>query len=128
LTILQQARVSKAKRELEQAEILRRADLATRRQTNLQEFGFDFSQSNELHTARQSLWDKCAQADARPPLPALLVMMVPGITSNNAPSRDGPKFAPPEFLPKGPAGKLEWRRSVSAKQVKPLIFDPTLKN
>jgi hypothetical protein len=42
LTLMQQSRVNRAKRDMEEAEIIRRADLATGRQTNLKEFGFDF--------------------------------------------------------------------------------------
>jgi hypothetical protein len=43
LTLMQQSRANQAKRELEEAEIIRRADLAAGRQTNLQEIGFDFT-------------------------------------------------------------------------------------
>jgi hypothetical protein len=40
---MQQSRVNRLKRELDEAEIIRRADLVTGRQTNLQEIGFDFA-------------------------------------------------------------------------------------
>jgi hypothetical protein len=43
LTLMQQSRANRAKREMEEAEIIRRADLATGRQTNLKEIGFDFT-------------------------------------------------------------------------------------
>jgi hypothetical protein len=43
LTLMQQSRANRARREFEEAEIIRRADRATGRHTNLKEIGFDFS-------------------------------------------------------------------------------------